>query len=378
MGPKKILILYASAGEGHKKAALAIDSVFKNSKENVEVYTKDVLDYTSKRFKNYYAGGYLTVVRYFGQIWGFFYYLLDTPFFYKLIGPLRHLINKLAFKKLIEYINDLKPDYILSAHFMPNELMSNFKQKIKLDSCVTDYKTHHFWITPYVDRYFVASEVSKKDLIEKGVSENKIIVTGIAVDNMFSNPQDKIALRKKLGLKESTFTILAVGGGYGVGPLEKLVRELCLVKEYDFQLIVVCGKNKKLYDNLNSFTPEKNINLRVLGFVDYVSSLMFASDVMIAKSGGLIMSEALQAGLPCIILPAILGQETYNAQAFVEMGIAKQVKNVKECSTIVTEFLASPEKLDKIKKRMGDVRMPFPSEKIKAQIMKAISGGGNT
>ena len=50
---KKILIAYANAGAGHRKAAHAIENALKEiNKPNVEVKVIDTLDYSTSFLKN--------------------------------------------------------------------------------------------------------------------------------------------------------------------------------------------------------------------------------------------------------------------------------------------------------------------------------------
>ena len=57
---KKILVVYASAGEGHRKAALAIyDELRAQGSSDIQITVIDSLDYTNKFFKAVYRGGYV-------------------------------------------------------------------------------------------------------------------------------------------------------------------------------------------------------------------------------------------------------------------------------------------------------------------------------
>lgn len=366
---KRILILYASAGEGHRKAALALEEVLKTHDGRFEIYVKDALDFTNAFVRWNYSQGYIILVKYLMKIWGLIYYSLNIKWVYRFISPFRHISNKLTFGKLIKYIEDLEPDCILTTHFMPNELASNLKQKPFTASCITDYKTHWFWITPSVDLYFAATEATKNDLIEKGVSEDKICVSGIPVDVNFWEEIDSLAARKQMNLDPQLFTLLIVGGGFGIGPMEKLAKNLCLSIKENIQIVVVCGHNLKLYKNLTAFIAPENIRLKVLGFTDKVSLLMSASNLIIAKPGGLIMSETFAKKLPCVILSPILGQETFNTEIFLQMGIAKKADNTEQAISIVSELIHSPQSLYELKARMNKLVKPFSAQVIVDKII---------
>ena len=106
---KKILIVHASAGDGHKRAAEAVYNAFLESKNSdIEVTLIDSLDYTNYFFKNCYRIGYLVLVKYLPTLWGLAYHLLDTRFFFVLNRPLRRLINAVNTKRLKQFLVEEK------------------------------------------------------------------------------------------------------------------------------------------------------------------------------------------------------------------------------------------------------------------------------
>jgi 1,2-diacylglycerol 3-beta-galactosyltransferase len=52
----------------------------------------------------------------------------------------------------------------------------------------------------------------------------------------------------------------------------------------------------------------------IYGFADDMSALMHASDLVMAKGGGLIVSETLACGRPMILFSSTAGQETGNVE----------------------------------------------------------------
>ena len=100
------------------------------------------------------------------------------------------------------------------------------------------------------------------------------------------------------------------------------------------------------------------------GFVHNVDIIMDAGDVVVTKAGGLVLSEALAKACPCIILSPILGQETYNTKAFLEMGVAREADTIQDAVLSVKNFASHPEELSILKDRMKNQRVPSVSEKI--------------
>ena len=176
---KKILIAYATAGIGHKKASLAVKAALDEiAPKDAEVRIIDSLDYTNPFFKWAYLQSYLFMVNQTPTFWGLLYYLTDNPLVNLAVSKARRLNNWANSKKLREYLLSWKPDVIISTHFFAGEVISEMKEKSQLDSrliiVVTDYRLHSWWIDKKTDIYVVAGEDSKRDLIKWNVPEAKV------------------------------------------------------------------------------------------------------------------------------------------------------------------------------------------------------------
>jgi 1,2-diacylglycerol 3-beta-galactosyltransferase len=144
-------------------------------------------------------------------------------------------------------------------------------------------------------------------------------VLGLPVDLRFRPPApgEKQALRRRFGLDEQRFSVLIMGGGAGVGHISQQVRALTS-EPYQWQVVVVCGRNEKLRRRLTEF--EFATPTLVLGFVDYMPELMRACDIAVTKAGPGAIAEGLATGLPLIITGFLPGQESPNVDFVVESG----------------------------------------------------------
>lgn len=361
----KILIIYATAGIGHKKAALAVKEAF-DKKGKKGVLLVDVLDYTTKFFKLFYNVVYIFLVRYLPTLWGFFYYILDNPLIYSVLRPLRRLVNHLNSKKLIAFLITTKPDTIIATHFMPINVVSDLKKrgvlKTRLISVMTDYKSHKFWFSKYVDSYVVGSEYTKNDLIKRGIPPDRIQPFGIPCAKSFSEEKNIAALKSEMGLDPAKKTIFILGGGFGIGPIKRLVLYLDKV-DREFQGIVVCGYNKKLYTSIERITQTTTHKFKNYRFVNNIDELMAVSDVLVSKSGGISVTEALNAGLPMIVIHPIPGQEMRNYKFLEKHNAALKIRNPKEITRLV-EGLFGSNKLDVLKENIMEVRRINSAERV--------------
>jgi len=142
---KNILVVYATAGIGHKKASLAIKKALDDmSPEDVEVSLIDALDYTNAFFKWSYLKSYLLMVNRLPLLWGLSYYITDNFYVNLLVSIFRRINNWMNSRPLERYLLQRRPDVIVSTHFFASEVVSNLKARGLLRShlvtVVTDYK----------------------------------------------------------------------------------------------------------------------------------------------------------------------------------------------------------------------------------------------
>ena len=334
---KKILILHASAGAGHRKAAEAVFNGLRRRGTSADIV--DALTYTSPFFRKTYSQGYEFMVGKLPKLWAVFFGLTDQKWFQPVFRAVRRLYNRLNAAPLVRFIRDGQYDVIVTTHFLSTEVCGWLRRSgqisAKFVTVVTDFDVHRIWQVRGVDVYLVASEYTRRRLIALGVDEKQVFVTGIPVDEKFIRPRDKGETRRRLGLRENLFTVLLSTSSFGFGPIEELAT---LLK--DIQLIIICGNNKVLFEKMMA---RGNALHKICGFVDNMEEMMAASDVMLTKPGGLSVSEALANNLPLIFFSAIPGQEAGNVRVLAEHGIGLSDKTLPEIAAALKTFAASPE-----------------------------------
>lgn len=322
----RILVIHASAGAGHFKAAQAIYEGLKKFTSHEAVFA-DSLDYTSPSFKKFYQHTYIFLVTGMSWLWGFSFELLDRPWIQPLMRSSRRFYNGFNARHLSAFLKDKGFDYVVTTHFLPGEVVAALKRtgeiRSRLITVVTDFDVHRIWLNPETDFYAVASEWTGQKLRQLGVAQEKIRVTGIPVNEKFLHPADRGELKKKLGLQENVFTVLIATGSFGIGPIEDILRILEL--EDGLQTLVVCGHNRRLFERLRGCNYR---GARIFGLVDNMDELMAVSDCMVTKPGGLSIAEALASHLPMIFFHPIPGQETNNVRVLREHGIGSMPADV--------------------------------------------------
>ncbi len=357
----KVIIAYASAGAGHSKAAEAVYNCFRKKYPHVTAYAVDILAQESRFFRFCYNRGYSFMVKYAPFLWRFGFWLCawrPLRFFTRAIAMLLNRLNSRRFARLLIREN---PDCIISTHFLTSEVAALLKRRSRISSrlvtVVTDFGVHPFWLSAGTDMYIAASEATRQALRVEGVEEARIRVLGIPVDEKFLAVQDKPGLCKKFGIQENKFTVLVATGSFGIGPITEIVALL----HREAQVLVVCAKNKKLYQSLQETAYPQ---VRVFGFVDNIQELMAVSDIIITKPGGLSTVESLAMGLLPVFIAPIPGQETENIRFLADQGVGVYAAGAQEILRIVGDFRDHPEELKAAKERVARMSKPYAAQEL--------------
>ncbi|MCX6967559.1 MAG: glycosyltransferase [Verrucomicrobia bacterium] len=355
---KRVLILSASAGSGHVRAAEALATSFRGQPGVEAVEHLDALDYTNKLFHDFYSKLYLKLVTAAPEVLGWAYKASDEPW---KTDAMRLRLDRLQARKLVRFIRRFQPDIVICTHFMPTGIIAHLIEKeviqTHLSVVLTDMDMHAMWLSRTFHRYFVALEETKAHLLALGLPEERITVSGIPVDPVFAESVDRFAVRESLGLARDRFTLLFSAGAYGVSPAEFVVTRLQQLR-HPVQTIVICGKNDDLRARVENLVGTDNPDFRVLGYTEQMHDLMKASDLFLGKPGGLTTAEALACGLPMAILSPIPGQEERNSDHLLEEGAAIKCNELTTIAYKIDALLDNPARLDSMRQRARELGRP--------------------
>jgi processive 1,2-diacylglycerol beta-glucosyltransferase len=345
---KRLLVLSASAGAGHLRAAEAVELASKERWPDADVRHVDVLTLMPAPFRRVYGKGYLDFVNRAPELVGMLYDRSNRPPRNPAGDRLRLLAERVNARPLVEFVRDFDPDVVCLTHFLSSQVVAHQRKKGRLRAphavVVTDYDVHRFWLCPDVRRYFVAREENRVHLEARGEASDRISTTGIPIHPEFSRPADVAALRRKHAVDGSKPLLLVLCGGFGVGPVESLVEALA-ASVGAAQLVVIAGRNEELRERLEKVARRAPLSPRVLGFTTEMHEWMALANLLVTKPGGLTTTEALALGVPMVLANAIPGQETRNAAMLYEAGAAISGENPLTVAYRVARLLESPDRL---------------------------------
>jgi len=385
---KKLLILMSDTGGGHRASAQAIDQALKEQfPGKIEV---DIMDIWTEHAK-YPFNNFVPAYRYLAKhplLWRGFYLYGNFP-------PTKLLTEtwskKWCYKSFKNAIKASNPDMVVSVHplcqLMPISIVKEMnknrdenKAKIPFITVVTDLGgAHSTWFDRRADMCFVPSDAVEEIALKNGISHDKITQRGLPIRPKFwtrKSAYAKYSYRKGLGLSKKDRTVLLMGGGDGVGGLEKIATEVAnrLGKSSKkSQVVVICGNNQKIQNYLNAKVWPQNVKMHIKGFCNNIDEYMAASDCLVTKAGPGTIAEAMTNGLPMILSSFLPGQEAGNVPYVVEGGFGKYTGNKpKIIGDEVYNLFKNDQLLDQMSKKAKALARPDATVTIAKDIGKRL------
>jgi 1,2-diacylglycerol 3-beta-galactosyltransferase len=356
MAPKRILILTADAGFGHRSAANAVAAALAESYgDQCQVDIVNPLeDKHTPSFLRDSQTDYDRIVREIPDLYRIGYDASDSTVPSFLAG---RALTVLLYETMCDVVTAYRPDVILVNYPIYQEpLRSVFtvnRYYVPIYTVVTDLADmHRMWFDPGVDACLVPTSKARELALSYNMQPDQVIITGIPVHPDFSSGSyDKAAVRLGLGWQPDLLTFLAVGSQR----VEGLPEILNVLNHFGrpLQLAVVAGKNEELYHQLQEI--DWHVPAHLYNYVTNMPTLMHGADALICKAGGLIVTEGLVCGLPMLLTSVIPGQETGNAEFVVENGAGDLVKNPLQTLELTAHWLMDDGKL--LKERSSHARL---------------------
>lgn len=186
------------------------------------------------------------------------------------------------------------------------------------------------------------------------------------------------------GLQANLPTILIFGGSQGAQKINEAVIGILENKlNKDYQIIWATGP--KQYDIIKEELTQKNIdidniqNAKILPYIYNMEEIMNVSNVIVARSGAMTITEISNLGKPSILIPlpnVSQDHQLYNAKVLENVGAAKIILNnelTKDNLNIeIEKIIKNPEQMKKMKEKALSKSVKNVQENIYKEISKVI------
>ena len=364
MSGKNILVVTASMGSGHNKAANAVAEAIKRKYPVNKINVIDFMSTETAYFNSLVKDIYLKMLDHTPSVYEFFYkFTSDSTKGSTIQSVFAHAMKK----DMRELIKKYEADMVICTHPFPCAAASYLKQtgeiNIPLITVMTDFSVHQFWLYKNIDIYFTANDLLKKEMVNQGLLEERIFVTGIPVGYNFRVDYNRDDLLAKFKLEKDKPVALIMGGGLGLGGVKNALCQLERLKK-DIQILVITGANVALWSEMNEYAQHSKHKIFVWGYSHNIQEFMSVATFLISKPGALTISEALTRELPMILHDPIPGPEVDNAKFVSDNGAAIWVKHQDTLDAVVREVLSDATILPKLRNNAKVLKKPYASDNI--------------
>ena len=340
----KILIITGRFGMGHNSVARSLEQQIKSQMPEAQTDIVDLCDYIYPEKSERIYG----IFRFFANRGSLFNAGYKTTAKIKL--NVTALIPRSFVKGTKRLLQEYDPSAVICTIPVAPQLVAavnkELENKYPQITCITDLRSHPYWINPGTDKYMVASEEIKRQLVGMGVPEDDVFVNGIPVKEEFTGimPEREAAGEKRL---------LIMGGGLGLMSWPKAFYE-GLNDLPGVRTTIITGNNKKLLKKLQG----RYENIEVLGYTENIADYMRRSDLFISKAGGITVFESIYSELPILVLEPFLPQEVNNAQFVIQSDIGQMLgkKRAKKSVKTIEELIYDDSALRRLRNNMKGIK----------------------
>jgi len=317
----------------------------RRSDPGVRTTIVDSYKYAASVVSRVVSDGYLQMVKTIPQMYRYIYARAERA---TEVGPFRTWAHQFTAGNLRALMERERPDVVVCTHAFPCGAMAEYK-RLFADSppvvgVVTDFAVHNFWMHRNIDAYVVATDAVRAVMLARGIAPERVVASGIPVREEFApDGEARDALRERLDLPRDRRIVLMMGGGLGIGPLERMMRALEDVA-LPLAAVVITGRNARSERRVRSTAETIGYPVRALRFIENVYDYMHAADAFITKPGGLSTAEALVALVPMILCKPLPGQEERNARFLSESGAAVRARAVHDLPVVLESILSDSER----------------------------------
>ena len=341
-------------------------------KKGMECEVRDLLEFLPRRMAKFYSFAYEFMITKSRGLWRLTYSLVNAP--RSPYSPAKAVSQRWQFAKLKRFLKEGNFTHVISTHFTPSALLTDWKSsgeiKSKNFSVITDHEAHRCWKRTGLDHYFVASETVARQIKDYGISPDRITVTGIPISNAFSSVPSRESARTAWNLSLQERVVLVLCSALTMKRSSRMLHEFAEI-EQTVQYLVSTGHDSVKEENLKKeFSKDKRFT--IFGFSPRIAEMMKAADIVVTKPGGLIVSEALAMGLPQILLEPIPGQEEANAQFAENQGAAICIRHKRGIFIKTLSNLISDEKkLEKMRAAAQNAGRPRAAQDVVNTILRS-------
>jgi len=325
---KKVLLLSISCGNGHIRAADALQNYINSNSTYLQATHIDIAQYLHPIAKYIHKTNYAWMKKYARHLWFFLYYLNNTKGFTAFLHATTQPHSTLS-RKLQEIIKKENPDIVICTYYGAVYMIHNIcaDMNIPVYTVMTDYHAHHIYAYKHTSGIFVPSVQQKQQLRNCDVPNERIFATGIPIDESLLQQSNKQKIMSTYNIVPCDTVVVVNVHNYSKRTLAKLLRTLHSVQQRTY---IFVGKKINI-----ELLPHHSINIP---WTNNMEDIYTMADVMISKSGGLTTTECIATHTPLIAYAPMPGHEVQNAKYIDAHGYGVYCKKTKDLPRLINTY----------------------------------------
>ena len=227
--------------------------------------------------------------------------------------------------------------------------------------------------------------VGFKEAKEKLTKAKRVVLTG--TPTKISNTRiDKDKVKKDLGITNDLPIVLIFGGSQGAKAINDIVLQIIKNKlNKNYQIIWAPGKNQ--YEIIKSELLKENIdinnvkNAKIIPYIYNMQEMMAISDLIIARSGAMTITELSIMEKPAIFIPfpfATENHQEYNARVLEKLNAARVIiEEDLSCDKLeetIEQLIVDRKELEQMGKNGAEIAIDNAEDKIFEEIKNIFKG----
>ena len=354
---QRIAFLYLNTGGGHVAFANALADYFTNVySDTVEPVLLNGFSPRMKLCRFFFEEGYRLTSNFFEPGYVLFYQVTMYPFAIRFGN---YFVSMHGERYLTRFLREQKITKVVCLHevltIVARTAINKVNPSIPLITILTDpFTAHALWFYQKDMDLVVFSEKLRKEGIERyGFPEDRIHRQFFPYAKAYEKnyTSDEIGeIKQRLGIPSGEKVLLIAGGGEGLKNSDRIVSRFIRRKQSGY-LVVVCGRNRILKRFVTDMVTVSGVtNVKVYGFISFMSDLMHIADCVITKGGASTVMEVLAVAKPVIFSTFVRGQELGNVLYAVLHHAGWYITDPDAILDMVEKIYANPDITEEVKR----------------------------
>lgn len=327
----KILLLYASFGDGHRQVAESLQEAFLESGH--EVAMMDGWRSSNQLLASWNERLYEFLTSHLPFVYGWSY---DWTEKLSKDSTLWRWLSYFSKGAVVGLMQEWHPDAVIQL-FSDQSLryVKQLNPQVLASVLLTDFALHSRWFVNEADFFLVATQELANRAKKIYRLHHEVIPTGIPIRQAFQQHASGFPFPELLDKPY----LAVLTGGRGVFPQILQVVQTLHRQFPQHRVVVCCGRNEIMRKKIENHFSNNPLILSY-GYLQEINKLMEKADFIVTKAGGVTIAECLACGTPMLFYKPLPGQERKNAIYIEKTGggwIAENLQTLAESCTHLTE-----------------------------------------